>query len=331
MAYIRKQRGKWRCEVEKNGVRDSQTFETKAAAANWGAAREAEILALKRGSFPHKTLGEALTRYSEEVSEKKKGKRFEQLRLAAFARDFPKLAKKPLTELTTPDLADWRDTRLKTVTAGAVQRDLNLLSHVFTVAREEWKWMGESPLKGMRAPGQNPPRTRLPTAQEVKRICRWLGYCTGKKPTTKQEEVALAFLISLRTGMRAGEVLSLGEGNVDLKRRVATVEHKTQHLTGRPREVPLSGHAVRLLKPILAKGPIFTLTGASLDALFRKARDSLLIDGLHFHDARADALTRLAKRLGPFELARVSGHKDLRILMNVYYRDSAEEIAERLR
>jgi integrase len=330
MAYIRKQRGKWRAEVERNGVRRSQTFETKAAAVNWAAVEEAEILALKRGAYPRKTLGEALTRYSEEVSEHKKGKRFEQLRLTAFARDFPKLAKKQLTDLTTPDLADWRDKRLAKVTAGAVQRDLNLLSHVFTVAREEWKWMADSPLKGMRAPGQNPPRTRRIAPGEVKLLCRWLGHRTGQKPATKQAEVALAFLLSLRTGMRAGEVLSLSGKTVDVARKVATVEHKTQHLTGRPRDVPLSRHALRLLKPVLGKGPVFTVSSASLDALFRRARESLLIEDLHFHDARAEALTRMAKRVDVMTLAKISGHKDLRILMEHYYRTTADEIADRL-
>jgi hypothetical protein len=33
--------------------------------------------------------------------------------------------------------------------------------------------------------------------------------------------------------MRAGEILSLGKKNLNLKRRVASVAHKTQHLTGR--------------------------------------------------------------------------------------------------
>lgn len=330
MAYTRKVRGRWRVEVEKLGIRASETFDTKAEANNWGAAKEAEIMALKRGKFPRKTLADALDEYAEKVSEGKKGARFELLRMEALKRDFPALAKKQLSEITTPDMAAWRDARLKKVTPGSVQRDINLLSNVFTVARDEWRWMGDSPLRGMRTPGQNPPRTRLPTAKEVKLICRWLGYRTGAKPTTKMQEVALAFLVSLRTAMRAGEVLSLGGGNVDLKRRVASVEHKTQHLTGRPREVPLSRHAVRLLRPVLGEGQVFTLTSASLDAMFRKARDSLLIKDLHFHDARAYALTMFAKKVDVMQLARISGHKDLRILMSVYYRESADDIAARL-
>lgn len=329
MAYVRKQRDLWRAEVARQGVRKSATFPTKAAAVQWAAAEEAAIMSTKRGAFPRKTFADALDRYVAEVSVDKKGERFERLRCESLKKNFPKLAAKQLTDLTTPDFAAWRDARRKTVTPGSVQRDINLLSHVFTVARDEWKWMGESPLKGLKAPGQNPPRTRRIDPREVRRIVRWLGYKTGQKPVTKNQEVALAFMLSLRTAMRAGEILTLGPDTVDMKRRVATVEHKTQHITGKPREVPLSRHALRLLAPVI-DGPVFTISSASLDALFRKARGSVLIDDLHFHDARADALTRMSKKVDVMMLARISGHRDLRVLMSSYYRVSSEAIASRL-
>jgi integrase len=63
----------------------------------------------------------------------------------------------------------------------------------------------------------------------VRLLCRNLGYRPGRAPETKSQEVALAFLVALRSAMRAGEVLSLGKETLDLGRRVATVEHKTQH------------------------------------------------------------------------------------------------------
>ena len=324
MAYIRKVKNGHRAEVERNGTRKSMVWPTKAEARDWAAKEEAALLAVKRGSFPNKTLAEAIDEYVSKVSSKKAGERFERLRLEAFKRDFPLTAKKPISKITTADMVAWRDARLKVVSKGSVQRDINLLSHVFTKARDEWKWMGDSPFKGMEAPGDNPPRDRLPTASEVRRIMRWLGYITGERPKTKQAETAFAFLLSLRTGMRAGEVLQLGPKTVH--GNVATVTHKMQYRTGKPRKVPLSKHAVRLLKGF--KG--FTVTSATMDALFRKARDSLLIEDLHFHDARAAALTRFARKVDVLELARISGHKDLRQLLNTYYRASSEDIASRL-
>lgn len=330
MAYIRRQRGKWRAEVEKNGVRRSATFATKAEAANWGAAEEAAILALKRGQFPRKTLADAMTRYADEVSPGKAGERAEGLRLAAFVRDFPALAGKIISEVDTPDLAGWRDARLKLVSPGAVQRDINLIRNVFAVARDEWHWCGHSPFKGMRMPGDNPARTSRIKPADVRRICRHLGYRTGNVET-KLQEVAIAFLIGLRTAMREGEIASLGDHNVDLRRSVATVAHKTQHLTGRPRQVPLTPKGVRLLSALAGRGAFFRVTAESISTLFRKARDELGITGITFHDSRAEALTRLARKVDVMTLARISGHKDLRILLDTYYRESAEDIASRLR
>lgn len=327
--YIRKVKGGHRVQVERLGVRESQTFRTKAEASSWGTQREAEILATKRGAWPRRTLQDALERYRREVSTRKRGARSEGLRFDALTRDHPKLAGKIISEITTPDWVAWRDARLKVVTPASVRRDVNLFRNVFTVANQEWKWTGESPFKGFKVPSDSAPRERRVAMHEVKRLCRWLGYVTGHV-TGKQQEVALAFLLALRTGMRAGELLSLSDQTLDLARRVARVPHKTQYLTGRPREIPLTKHAIRLLKPMMGRGKVFSVGGKSLDAMFRKARKALLIEDLHFHDSRAEALTRLARKVDVMTLARISGHKDLKLLLQVYYRESAEDIAARL-
>ena len=122
--------------------------------------------------------------------------------------------------------------------------------------------------------------------------------------------------------MRAGEVLQLQPGTG----AVAEVSHKTERLTGQKRRVPIGRSAQRLMRRI----PGWTISGPSLDAVFRKARNSLGIADLHFHDSRALALTLLAKRVDLMTLAKISGHRDVRILANTYYRESAEDIAKRL-
>ena len=75
---------------------------------------------------------------------------------------------------------------------------------------------------------------------------------------------------------------------------------------------------------------IFTISPRSLDALFRKTRDRLMLDDLHLHDARATALTYMARRVPVEDLAKISGHADLALLVRVYYRATAEDIAKRL-
>lgn len=59
--------------------------------------------------------------------------------------------------------------------------------------------------------------------------------------------------------MRAGGILSLGKATLDLDRRVAEVKHKMQYLTGPPRQVPLSRHAARLLRPVAHRERCFSI------------------------------------------------------------------------
>lgn len=342
MASISPHKDGWRAQVYVRGERDSQVFRTQREAKAWAAAREIE-LRRRQDTAPADlhTVGDMLKRYGEEVSPQKRGSRAELLRVQAFTRDFPHITALPLSQVKTPHLGEWRDARMKgfttadgrrspAVSGASVLRDINWLRNAFLTAKKEWHWMEHNPFDGFRSPEDAPPRSRRVSPDEVKRICRALNYRAGHAPQTKGQEVALAFLIGLRTAMRAGEILSLGKTTLDLHRRVATVDHKMQYLTGRPREVPLTKHAVRLLRPVADRANCFTIDSASLDALFRKTRARLLIDDLHFHDSRAEALTRLSRRVDVMTLAKISGHKDLRILQETYYRESAADIAKRL-
>lgn len=322
----------YRVQIKVGKVRDSGTFRTLREAKTWAAAREAEIRSQK-GREPAElhTVSDMLREYIKRVSTGKRGERTEALRLKAFERDFPELAALTLAEFKTPQLVQWRDARLKNVKPGSVVRDINLIRNVFYTARDEWHWLSHNPFTGFKVPQEGAPRERrVDPWKEVRPICRALGYVTGRAPQTKSQEVALAFLVALRSAMRAGEVLQLGRANCDLKKRVATVTHKMQHVTGKPRAIPLTRHAVRLLEPVAERERFFTIDSASLDALFRKAKARLKIEGLHFHDSRAEALTRLARRVDVLTLSKISGHTDLRMLSAVYYRESAEDIAARI-
>lgn len=327
MASIGKYGDGWRAQIYVAGERDSRTFRTQREARAWADARENE---LRKAPAQRYTVRDLLERYADEISSKKAGARFEGLRITALLREHPDLADMLLADVKTPHIAAWRDARLRMVTPATVQRDINWLRNAFKVGREEWRWMDGNPFTGLRMPSASAPRTRRVSVVEVRRICRALHYRTGAVPKTTSQQVALAFLIGLRTAMRAGEILSLGRGCLDLNQRVARVQHKMQYLTGRPRDIPLTRQAVRLLRPVAEQEKCFTLSSAVLEATFRRARDRLLIEDLHFHDSRAEALTRLARKVDVMTLARISGHADIRILQRVYYRESAADIAARL-
>lgn len=266
MASIGRYRRGYRAQVHVKGQRSSRTFHTLREAQAWASGTETKL-----GEAPasRHTLRELIERYMEDVMRHKKGGIFEERQANAFLREFPDLADKKLSEIDTPDMAAWRDKRLKTVSSATVLRQINWLRHALRIAREEWKWMDRNPLKGMRLPSKAGSRERRVPPREALMLCRNLGYRPGRAPQTKQQEVALAFMVALRSAMRAGEILSLGKTTLDLTRRVAKVEeHKTQHLTGRAREVPLTRAAIRLLGPVADREQCFPISSAVLDTLF---------------------------------------------------------------
>ena len=304
--------GKWFAEVARMGVRASKAFTTKAAAQAWATQIEGEILAKERGQIVRKSLRDALERYAEQSPRK-----WEKTRLAFLAENLG-FADKWLEQVTPDDFGRWRDRQLLGVKPSTVNRDLNLLSAVLSRCRDEWGWLHKSPLTKFRRPKDPPTRTRVISWREVRAVLRALGW-KRQPPVTKQQEAGFAFLMSLHTAMRASEVLSY-----ELR---GTVAHLSKTKNGDARDVPLSRRALRLH----ALCPRYSLTAASLDALFRKARAKAGLAGFTFHDARGSALTRLSKRLGPMQLARVSGHRDLDTLYRHYYRETPEQIAAALR
>jgi len=330
MASIVKSPGGWRVQISIKGKRESATFVTKAQAQAWATMREADLRSEKTtGIVAGKTCRDAFERYEKEVSRTKRGSKWEAQRLSTIADmavDGIKIGDMPLGKLTSDFLGQWRDSRLKTVVGSTINRDLNLLSHVFSTATREWKWMAASPTTNVRRPSNPSPRDRLILLDEIDRITFALGF-DGAPVETKSQAVAVAFLFAIETAMRAGEICGLLPEDV-----TGRVAHLPITKNGTKRDVPLSTRALELLAllPKVADGePLFGLNSVSLDSLFRKARNKSMIEGLTFHDTRHEAITRLAKKLNVLELARMVGHRDLRMLQ-IYYNETAAQLAERL-
>lgn len=317
MASISKYGKGYRAAVARKGVRRTKVFPTRQEAKDWAARQE--YLILNADTVASATpLKDVLDRYAREVSTTKRGERWEVLRLANIAKHT--MARKAISEIRPSDIADWRDKRLDSVSGESVRREMNLLSAVFTQARREWGMISVSPMAEVRKPPASKPRDRRPTADEIDRI----GLVAGTDLTKGQGRAWAAFLFAIETGMRAGEILSLSAATVNTEARVADLPMTKN---GTARRVPLSRRAVEIWASLPGDG--FQLTSAQLDALWRKVRDKAGVEGLRFHDSRAEAATRLAKKVDVLTLAKILGHRDLRMLQ-VYYRETAEDIAKRL-
>lgn len=304
MASIRAHGNGWQAEVFKRGIRRAQTFETKGAARAWAHQLEAEIMAGVRGEIPNLTFADALKRYNREVSAKKKGARWESVRLGALERD--RIAAVRLRHFGPPHVAEWRERRLQAVSGASVRREWNLLSHVCTYAVREWGWLKANPFKGLARPAGGKPRERIATPEELERLT-----------TAASPNMAKVIIMAVETGMRASEIAS----RPVVRGRVA---YLVDSKNGTARDVPLSAAALE------AWGDGITMKASSISALFAQLCKELKIVGLTFHDLRRTAIVRLADKLKPMELAKMVGHKDLRVTLNTYYRSDPEAVADKL-
>jgi integrase len=161
-----------------------------------------------------KTCADAFRRYELEVSKAKRGYNWEAGRNAMSATP---LGKVRMSDLNASHIAAWRDMRLREVQGGTVTGEMNLLSHVCSVARKEWKWHTNSPTTDVARPRANPARDRRITPAEIEKLClalNWHQDAIGVAPETKQQRIALAFLGAIETAMRASEICALHEGDV---------------------------------------------------------------------------------------------------------------------
>lgn len=303
MAYIGKFRDGWRVQVQKDGIRMTKTFPTKRECQAWAIQQES-----KKSFAKGHTWQDAVDKYLKEVSSKKDGEVWEVRRLTAVRDYFGPDA--VLTEIEAPHIAAWRDDRLKHVSGSTVVREANLLRNVFNVARLEWHWTDTKPFEGVKMPQESEARHQVWGWKSIKRVLR-------ANRTGKTREVQDAFHIALRSGMRLAEVLSAPD-NYNPESRVVTIKTKTEARA----QIPIG----RIADKLLSRKP-FTVKPNEASVLFSKLCRELLITDLTFHDARATALTHLAKKVPIEVLAKISRHKDIALLVRVYYRPSPSDIA----
>ena len=314
-----------RAEVMVGGQRKSKTFDTKRLAQAWVA----EMVTKDTGvALLNSTLADLSARYQREVSEAKKGARWEMIRLEMYERDYPKLFARKLSSIQREDIEQLIDDRLKQVKPSTVNRDLNLIANLFTQARR-WRMMTHNPMADIKRPKDPPPRDRRISQEEIDRLLVALDHVDGAQPRTQRQKVATAFLIALETAMRQGEICKVTWDDVHLDERYVFLPH-TITKTGVQRNVPLSKEAVRLIGTLpKEKEEMLGVSAGVVSTMFRRAVADSAIDNLTFHDSRHEATTRLAQKLPVLDLARVTGHRDIKQLMT-YYNKDARELADLL-
>ncbi|GAB2808190.1 tyrosine-type recombinase/integrase [Dyella kyungheensis] len=366
--YRRRGRYSWEAQVRRRGwPSQTKTFDTKAEAEAWAAMIESEMnrgVWLDRSEAESTTLGALLDRYEAEVVPALKGAIRERSILHLW-RQTP-LAKRTVATIRSGDVAQQRDAWLTNGLAPAtVLRRLARLSHLFNTARKEWGMESLSnPVELVRKPTPNNARTRRVAAHPANNRHRGHTKDELSRITEASESQMLPTIITLavETAMRRGEIASLRWEHIDLVRRVA---HLPETKNGNSRDVPLSQAALEAFIALLPghegttrrrktpavppslRGPVFAVHPDGITQAFERAlqrarkayetecmerghdpKPSFLKD-LRFHDLRHEATSRLASRFQLHELAKITGHRDTRMLLR-YYHPDAGELAKRM-
>ncbi len=243
----------------------------------------------------------------------KRGAAEETLRLQKISRDG--VADYALANLTAKAARDYRDRRLKQVSAATVIRELNLLAVVVKWAvRELAMSLPMNPFSSAYCPRPRQPagRERRFVGDEETRLFAALAQC-------RNQNIPKAVRFLLLTACRRGEMLNLRWSNIDFDHSVVYL-NAMETKTGKSRSVPLPPPAMVLLKSLERSGDqnttVFGLTEESFDLGVRRAIQRAKIVDLRVHDLRHEAISRAAES-GLFnlvELCAISGHGDTRML-----------------
>ena len=315
----------WQATVRKKGhPTQCKTFETKRDAEDWSKTIESEM---RRGFFIDRTeaertsLFDALTRYAEEITPRKKGCARELNRIAALKKH--KFCLLPLASLRAKDFSAYSKMRLKSVGPNTVRLELALISHVFTIAKADWSIAVDNPILTISKPTLPPGRDRRFKAGEESRLMTAI----------KSNDLRLAVQLALETGMREGELVGLTWDQFDFNEKIIQLCNTKN---GSDRAVPMTEPLEELLTSVIAA---FTRPPHPTDRLFRfptadalcsafiRARKKAGIENFTFHDLRHEAASIKAQRMETHTLAKILGWKTIQMAMRYYNPTNAELVA----
>lgn len=291
-----------------------QTFSRRTDATKWIKQTEAEIeqgVHLKTVESKKHTLNELIERYIKyHIREDRKDrKRIPQLKWWQA-----QLGDYLLSQMTAPRLAIMKEELGKDKANATVNRYFAALSHVFTMAVNEWEWMDENPIRKIKKLKEPRGRVRFLNKEERKRL---LKACKN----SEVKELYPVVILAISTGMRQGEILNLKWEDIDIKNSKCIL-HETKN--GERRAVPfpkqvkdelIKWKKVRKINSKLAfsgknpKTPIF------IRKPWMEAVKETGLEDFRFHDLRHSAASYLAMSGASLaEIAEILGHKTLQMV-----------------
>lgn len=237
---------RFRARFRKGGQEVVKTFPDLKLAKQWLAEKERSALL---GEFlpqavkaQKRTFSDALARYRrEELPKKGNDARNREYHLKWFENhlgqlQFASIRSSHIKE-SILELEKMKARTRKKLAPATIVRYLASLSHLFSIAMREWEWINENPLNKISKPSVSNIKQRYLSHPEKKRLLE-----EAKK--SKCSILHLMIVLSLSTGMRAGEVKKLKRKDIILEQGLIILETSKN---GEPRIIPVKGYTHRIL------------------------------------------------------------------------------------
>ena len=327
MATIRKLNDKWQAQIRRKGFKSvSKSFVRKSDAIEWARMKECQA---DRADFQfdvkrldYITWKELLERYQDQIVSKKKSSLSETMHINAYLKRCESTANLSLSQIKPHHFSEYRDRRLKEVKPATICRELGIFRHAFEIAKTEWGYpIAINPVSQIRKPRISNSRDRRLSPEEYRRILKATKTCTNSY-------IRLIIIVAVNTAMRRGEILNIQGKHIDFDKRTL---HIPDTKTGRARTIPLSSKILRVLLKHYNDGLLFPISANA----FRLSWDRVIIranvSGLKFHDLRHEGISRFFERgLSIPEVALISGHMSVNLLISRYTHIRAEDVAKKL-
>jgi len=324
---------KYRCKVvvkEKGKVihQESKTFDKKAYANTWGLRRRSEI-DLNGISRPveNVAVGELIKKY---LADPKLGNELRRTKRKCLEMLLGyNISSILVSDFHASDVIEHMRERINMgISPATAYHDYSYLKSVFSAAKPVWNLnISEKPfieakpmLEHMNLIGKSQRRDRRPTKDEVAKLLQELK----KREMHKGSSIPISdiFQFSILTCMRVGEICKLRWEDLDEEKRTILVRDRKdpRKKIGNHMRVPLLGDAFPItMKQSRNSEKIFPYNPKSVSSAFQRVRNKLGIKDLRYHDLRREGASRLFEADYRIEeVAQVTGHKDIKVLWNVY-------------
>lgn len=267
-----------------------------------------------------------------------------QQTIDSVTRSFPDYLQSPMSEIYLPHIEKWRTEKLNGgLKPSTINRVVNALRAILTKA-VEWEAINEHPLAKLKALKiDEGKKARYLSQDEEERLFRALAARDEELKAARErgnafraergyelmddlskqaygDRMTPLVVLSLKTGMRRGELFDLEWHSVDLTNNVITVQGETAK-SSKTRHIPLSPIALNAIKAWKKQSPsldgrVFPSdSGERLDnvksswnTLLKKAK----ITSFRWHDMRHDFASKLVMKGVPLNTVReLCGHADL--------------------